>query len=318
MRRVQCGFVAVGAVLTMSGAAVVAATTASAASRASWCTPGASVAAATVGTGFSAATCDADSLVIVDGAAAVRMPARGQAVTATVLTTSGDRVLTVARAADGSVAVRRDGATPTAPSTAAAACSTSSASAYTLLGYHVAGAYRWSYNGAGAPGSVAGVAAGTLKAATSDVTTGRDDCGIVGKPKTSHTYLGGTGVAPGVTASASCGSNDGKSVTGWKSLTATGVLAVTCTYYNTSTNAVAASDAAINTRYRWTTSKSGCSNAYDLRGVMTHERGHTFGLGHTTRDAGQTMYPSVRACDFSKSTLGRGDLTGLFKIYGKA
>lgn len=278
-----------------------------------WCADGARVSVSNLPAGFAAGTCEA-AVTVVNGAASVRLPARGTAVTASVLTTRGEDMLTVARAASGAVTVGRDGV-PSGSDTAQSACSSSG---YQVLGYHVAGGYRWSYTGRGAPANVAGSAAGVIRTATTNITSGRDDCGIAGRPATSHRYLGTTGTAPGITSSASCGSNDGKSVTGWKSLSAPGVLAVTCTYYNTGTHAVAASDAAINTRYRWAVSRSGCSNAYDLEGVMTHERGHTFGLGHSTADPGLTMYPSVRACDFSKATLGRGDLLGLFKIYGKA
>ncbi len=281
-----------------------------------WCAPGAVASVAAVGTGFSAADCAVDDLQITDGPASVRLPARGQAVSAEVLTTDGAVLLTVARDASGYVTVTR-GAPPAtrllAPTTAASACSSS---AYTLWGYHVRGAYTWSYNPTGAPLSVAGVAAKALTAATGNITGGHNDCGLRLRPRTAQHYAGVTRAAPGVAAAAQCAGNDGRNVTGWRPLTARGVLAVTCTY--SSGGVVAASDAAINSRYRWAVSARGCRNAYDLTGVMTHERGHTFGLGHATADPGLTMYPSVRACDFSKRTLGKGDLLGLIHIYGAA
>ena len=306
-------------VLAVTGAATVAfglvalPGAASGATEAAWCQAGNSVAASAVPADFDAATCAVDDVTFVDGPAAVRMPVRGQSVSVHVTTVRGDRVLTVARALDGAVAVRRGDAAPTGPDSTASACSSSG---FQRLGYHVVGSYRWSYNPANAPGSVAGAAANQIRTATSNITSGRDDCGIAGKPRTSHSYLGTTGARPNISAQPSCRSNDGRNVTGWERLNSNQILAVTCTWFRS--GRVLASDVAINTRFGWANSRATCNREFDLQGVMTHERGHTYGLGHTTADQGLTMYPSVRACDFSKRTLGRGDLLGLFRIYGQA
>ena len=290
---------------------------------AAWCTPGAEVAAATLPERLAEGACDRGDVTVADGAARVPLPRPGQTVSASVLSTSGARTLTVARDDAGALVVRR-GAGTAAPAgaadgTARTACGSSS---FVDLGYQVGGTYDWRYNGRNAPANVAGAALAALKTATNNITNGNDDCGIAGKPRTSNAYRGTTTAAPGITADARCGSSpDQVNITGWKSLTASGVLAVTCTYSFTGSGDVADSDAAINTRYRWTTTPAGCRGAYDLTGVMTHERGHTFGLGHpsaTTANRGLTMYPSVAACDFSIRTLGKGDLLGLFRIYGKA
>ena len=72
-------------------------------------------------------------------------------------------------------------------------------------------------------------------------------------------------------------------------------------------------DVRFNNAFRWMTS-SGCSNAYDLAGVATHEFGHAAGLGHTNVQ-GATMYPSVAACDFSISSLANDDKAGYSAIY---
>lgn len=316
----RCRFVsgAVAALALASGSAALAApaTAAGSAGPAPWCTAGATVSVATAGSGFSAAQCGTDDLTIADGAAAVRLPARGETVSTDVLTTRGSALLTVARDRSGNVTINAPAAIQRVPQRTASAASACSSSGFALLGYHIRGTYTWSYNPAGAPRSVAAAAARTLSAATTDITSGRNDCGLRTKPRTSQRYAGSTGSAPGISAAAQCAGNDGRSVSGWKSLSAQGVLAVTCTYF--SSGVVLASDAAINTRFSWALSARSCHNAYDLKGVMTHERGHTFGLGHSTADPGLTMYPSVRACDFSKSTLGKGDLAGLIRIYGAA
>lgn len=48
---------------------------------------------------------------------------------------------------------------------------------------------------------------------------------------------------------------------------------------------------------------------------MTHERGHTFGLGHVASGSLLAMRPSFGYCDASGSTLGLGDVRGLRQKY---
>jgi hypothetical protein len=83
---------------------------------------------------------------------------------------------------------------------------------------------------------------------------------------------------------------------------------------------VTETDNVFNTRYAFTTNPSvlaGCSGAYDIEAVHTHERGHTFGLGHVseTYAGGQTMSTNINGtCQDSERTLGRGDLLTLYSI----
>lgn len=318
MGRATRGLVAAGLVLAGVTAGGTSALAASGGHAPAWCTPGSPVAASELPARFAASSCDTAAMTITDGPASVSVPARGLTVSAAVLTTTGTRLLSVAHSADGWVSVRRGLPASTAPAAPAASGCTSSA--YKDLGYQVGGGYAWKYNGKGAPSNVAGSALANIKTATSNMASGRDDCGIAGKPRTGQSFTGTTTKAPGITSDARCQSGpDQINVTGWKALTANGVLAVTCTYSFTGSHDVADSDAAINTKFKWVTSSAGCNNAYDLQGVMTHERGHTYGLGHVSGSGtqGLTMYPSVRACDFSIRTLGKGDLLGLFHIYGK-
>ena len=72
-------------------------------------------------------------------------------------------------------------------------------------------------------------------------------------------------------------------------------------------------DVRFNNSFNWQTS-SGCSGGYDLTGVATHELGHAVGLGHSSVGS-STMYPSVAACDFSKSSLDSDDKAGYSSIY---
>jgi hypothetical protein len=62
----------------------------------------------------------------------------------------------------------------------------------------------------------------------------------------------------------------------------------------------------------------GCTDAYDVQAVVTHERGHSFGLGDVpespTTDA-LTMSGFVGRCDASARTLTHSDLLALRLLY---
>ena len=72
-------------------------------------------------------------------------------------------------------------------------------------------------------------------------------------------------------------------------------------------------DIRFNKQFDWA-NQAGCSGAWDLKGVSVHEFGHAYGLGHTNSQ-NATMYPSIAACDFSKSSLENDDRNGYNSIY---
>jgi hypothetical protein len=193
-------------------------------------------------------------------------------------------------------------------------------SGYELERWKVDGPFAWSYNPGDAPAAVAGSAARGIRAATDALVAGRNDCGWTRPFRVRTRYLGRTDAALGVSASGRCTGDDGRSVTGWKRLTGE-ALAITCTYYYPGTGVVASSDVAINTRYRWFVDRPArCTDAYDLVGVLTHERGHSFGLSHARPGVGpgQTMDTSIAACSVTQRTLAGGDYAGMRRIYGTA
>jgi len=134
-------------------------------------------------------------------------------------------------------------------------------------------------------------------------------------------YEGKTGHGANVDG-LSCRDNDGNSVVTFGDLPS-GILAVTCNWgiVRPGYDDTVASDIKINkTNARWTTSpRSGsCRGMYDLEGVMTHERGHTFGLGHVseTGHGNLTMSTSLNGpCQMAERSLGRGDVLGLGEKY---
>jgi Matrixin len=96
-------------------------------------------------------------------------------------------------------------------------------------------------------------------------------------------------------------------------------LAKTCYWYVGSETVEA--DVRFDASAVWTLNPdTGCSGKYDLESVATHERGHTFGLGHvgTRSDVTHsklTMYPGVEECDTRHRTLGLGDIRGLMGLF---
>jgi hypothetical protein len=188
--------------------------------------------------------------------------------------------------------------------------------AYTLEGFKVDRLMPFYYNGLGVPASVRTAALAAVRGAVYTVATGANRCAARARLAVGASYSGVTRRTAQLTSAGKCSGNDGYNVVGWGTLP-TGYLAITCVYY--SAGKVRNSDVLINTRYRWFTSRpANCRNAYDLQSVLTHEQGHTFGLGHVDpRVHGtQTMATSMGPCDTSKRALGLGDYRGLVHIYG--
>ena len=250
---------------------------------------------------------------------AVLVPPAGEGVHAEAVLADGRMVeLHVKTAADGRVALVRHAVPVEAiePSdyTAMSACTEG---AYNLLGYRWSNTYHWYFNAGTTPGELTiAEAEQAIREATSNITGGRNDCGLTDAISASHQYEGRTSTGTDINATGGCNARDGKSVTGFGDLPS-GTLALTCTWFDGSGRGVE-SDARINKAdYTWTTlaESPSCSNRFGLEAVMTHERGHTFGLGHVAPGSPLTMRPGIAPCDGSAATLGLGDVRGLRQKY---
>ncbi len=96
------------------------------------------------------------------------------------------------------------------------------------------------------------------------------------------------------------------------------VVAVTCTYVDG--DEIWQSDVLLNDAPGIFTLDpgEGCVDDYDLQAVMTHERGHSFGLAHVPERPGTdalTMSTAMGRCDTSARTLAPGDVLGLALLY---
>lgn len=192
--------------------------------------------------------------------------------------------------------------------------------AYATNEWKLTSTFKWYYNPANAPASVAATALDTLKTGTRTVMTGQNRCGSMPALTTTDQYAGTSTKVAQVSAAGACTGNDNVSVTSWGDLPTT-TLAYTCTYYQPRTGAVLASDMLIDNKlHQWfTTLPAPCASKFDLLSVVVHERGHTVGLAHVDQatHAIETMSPQTRPCDVSERLLAGGDLAGLTSLYAR-
>jgi Matrixin len=74
-------------------------------------------------------------------------------------------------------------------------------------------------------------------------------------------------------------------------------------------------DVYTNTAYQYYSSgETGCSNEFDINGIMVHEVGHVIGIGHSNV-SGATMFPSVSACNANNRTIEADDRAARDDLY---
>lgn len=175
-------------------------------------------------------------------------------------------------------------------------------SGYVLTGYSwQAKTTSWRYNAAGKPGSLIGDGPAIEASATM--------WGSVGA-NFAFSYLG-----PNAANTAACGGAssglDGTNTVGWAPQSSN-VLAVTCTWSNTTTHNAIEFDMQIDPDWNWTTGNSGI--VIDLQSVVTHEFGHALGLGHSA-DSNAIMYASYGTGQ-NKRDPRPDDVAAITAIYG--
>lgn len=264
---------------------------------------------------FPDSGCNWVGRVIRDNGIGVTVPAAGLTAGAEALYVSGSQTLSVTHAADGTVTVRRAESPGVSPAIVLAACSDT---ADALEGFRVSGGYSYRYNPYSAPSNVNSTAAGAISAAFTNLAANFTDCaGITKHPAPAPHYLGTTTTFANIFTNYTCAAADGQNTVSW--LGSPGPLALTC--FVASGGFLVQSDLAINHGDSWFTGgvPAGCSNSYDLQGVVTHEAGHTYGLGHTPGDPvthqNQTMNSTLSGCTTKYQTLGTGDLNGMIALY---
>ena len=272
--------------------------------------------------------CPVGGRQISDGPVASVVPPPGRTVYAEVLTTSGSEELSVSRQPDGAIELDQGGDEPEfeAPAGPGRAVNRNGcySSGYTDLDHKVTGALSFSYNVSSTPTNLSRLQArNAVRRAASNVFNTRNNCRLGDRVPVFVSYGGRSG-APAQVGNDLCGLDDGRSIVAFGDLRG-GILAAACTISEDRPDfpydEVVSADIKINrSDFRWTASPGvrTCSRDYDIEGVVTHEWGHVFGLGHVPESGNQnqTMSPNINGpCQGTERTLGRGDVLGLDAKY---
>lgn len=270
--------------------------------------------------------------VATRGSAAAVVPERGVTVHAEVILSDGTfSTLELETLLDGRVLERiaadegddggatsdgeaEAGATSAALSSSPAPCNDRARS---LMGHRWHERYEWRFAAGTTPTGLGKDAVeAALRRAVVNIVRSDNDCGMPDFVSATARYLGRTTRGTNVTRTGACGSRDGQNVVGFGALP-TGILGVSCTW--SIDGRAIENDVRLNRGdHRWFVRRpSGCTNRFGIEAVMTHELGHTFGLGHVSESTHGHLTMSTRAppCSNAPSTLGRGDVIGLRALY---
>lgn len=286
-----------------------------------WCGPAQTLSAATLPSTFSLADCAVVGRLVRDVHVGAVVPAPGEAVHVAAsgtdhdelrISVSPDGVVTLADVGDG-----EHGAEATAGTTLTYdECNDQSKNE---LNYSESDVHTWFYNRSTTPSYLSQTTTeSAMVRATDHINTLYTDCtmGLGNSPSSTsrqNRYAGNTTMRANISNDATCVDRDSTNVVNWGDLP-TGTLAVACTWSIFLLDEVTEGDVKFNgVDHSWINGLSGCTNQLDVEAVMTHERGHTYGLGHVSESSSptMTMSPQIGACSTRERTLGYGDMLGL-------
>jgi hypothetical protein len=275
--------------------------------------------------------CPIGGRVITDSGVQAVLPAAGQGVYVEALTTEGAQELEVTRYRDGTVELEHVG-DEVEEARASLSVVTDARrrrsdecrdSAFANNGWRVTAGFGYNFNRSTTPSEVsAAAAAGAIKAGGTNITSTKNNCRLPDGVTAELRYLRDTNATADIDTDGCTTTSDRLNVVSFGDLVG-GTLAIACTRFGFNPSGydeVTEADIKVNKAdFNWTVNPGSrsCRNSYDLQSVMTHERGHNFGLGHVsqTRHASLTMSPLIGSCQLSDRTLGRGDVLGLNRKY---
>jgi hypothetical protein len=181
---------------------------------------------------------------------------------------------------------------------------------------------RWYFNAGTTPSKMSKSAVlGAMKRAGTNVSAVRDTCGVPDGVPAVLRYVGTAKNSVNMGTDGTCKANNHKSIVGFGDLPG-GYIGKTCvwSWIQERPDRINFSDVRLNKfDYAWTARVTGsCRGRYDVESTMTHERGHTFGLGDVSESSHGNLtmsYESNGPCQISERTLGRGDAVGLNRKY---
>jgi hypothetical protein len=319
-----------------------------------YCRGSGSLSAASLPAVVPADECDLTGRLITAGGGAVRVPPPGEGVSADAVGSNWETGLLVATMPNGNVRIEVDrgpggihvlGTNTGDPCVdlSIAGCldpCVDTSHAVNDVNAKVKKSQPWWFNSSSRPDEfpTASVPRDAIKVGSQNLVSTNNDCGlsdIVPKPapyQGTTTRTADMNQPGGVTGCKSSSNTDDKNTVDFGTLNFGQAVGLACTFFVRPPGSnrwfIKESDirlridggAANPTDTEWTTAvdPNTCSNLMDVESVMTHERGHAFGLKHANANQShflQTMYPSVPPCYTYGRTLGKGDRKGLAELY---
>ncbi len=282
--------------------------------------------------------CDLRGRMVTDHGIGAVVPPAGMRVTASAELPDGEQTLSITANPDGSVTIDDTGSDTLTSDAMAGTVATAAAGsggtpckscpkscndkAFSLAGYRLpeSETFLWYFNKDTTPGGLAPAQAeAAFVSATANAVNQKNACGMSDRVTLSTDYVGDTAVDTNIAGSPiGCLKNDGASVIDFGPLEAP-AAAINCSwsFESGAVDDLVEADIRIDDNSNWTTDLSSCNNKYDLQGIATHERGHTFGLAHVTSAHGNLTMTTFGLPECSKAyrTWGRGDVRGLRQLY---
>jgi hypothetical protein len=144
-----------------------------------------------------------------------------------------------------------------------------------------------------------------------NITGTNNDCGFPDSVNATSQYEGNTERRADHNSS-NCTDRDGTNTMDFGPIDKFDRVGVECTWFFGAD--IVESDVRLDRGRTWTNWPSdSCEDKWDIAAVMTHERGHTYGLQHVSEEnhGRLTMSRVIQDCNVNARTLGKGDVRGL-------
>jgi hypothetical protein len=297
--------------------------------------------------------CDITGRLITSGNVAVNVPGPGKGVSADAVEDGGESGLMVVTMPNGDVSISTAGdpggihiltntGDPCADGLATGCDDPCVDTAHVVNSRHakVKRSQPWWFNAGSRPNEfpTAAPVRDAIKAGTQNIVRTDNDCGLSDVVPKTAPYKGTTTRTsdmkfPNGTANGCKTSTDGKNTVDFGRLISP-TIGFACTFLTSADGVkwfIKQADIRLRidggagdpTDTEWTTviDPNTCSDLWDVESVMTHERGHAFGLKHPCDACPNddhfllTMHESGLPCYKYARTLGRGDRAGLNQLY---